>query len=945
MATITGTAGADTQNDTVGTSDVYDMLAGNDTVYAGGGSDTLEGGAGNDRLYGGLGDDYLYAGNFVGPDSDSLDGGVGGNDTVDFSLGDAAINITLSGGAATFDPSGEGPNDRDTLTGIEHIVGTNFADSITGDTFGNILYGGVGADTLIGGTGLDTLYGGADGDSLSGGADADLLYGGAAVDTLFGGADNDTLIGGAGADIIDGDGGTDTASYADAGSGVSVTINGTGTLGDALGDTLVEIENLTGSGFGDTLVGDAGANVIDGGGGDDVLRGGLGGDTLIGGTGIDTASFANSATAVNANLATGTASGEGADVLQTIENLIGSVGNDTLTGNDGVNQLSGGSGNDTISAAGGADTVFGGMGNDTIDGGSGADLIYGGPNTVTQADFVPLDFNWSGFTNQAVIDQGAGVDRTQDTGGIRVDVTLDRGAFGVTDRTENNEAIYVAPGEPFSTSSTAYIGRSGGAGNPVQVDIAFTPVAGSGFDTNVQNVQFRISDIDVGTHRDRVIIRAFDANNNPVTVTYVNTSADLTVNLSPNLALGGDTISADTDAGGTDEANEDGSILIRIAGPVARIEIDYDNLGSNDQHIHLSDVHFDAVPVVDNDSVVGGTGDDTIFGGLGQDTLLGQADADILYGGAGNDSLDGGDANDTLRGGDGADTLRGGAGNDVFVIETNEVLGTGNDIVDGGGNTAGLEPISTDNDTIDFSVYGWNRVEIDYTNTNPLNLVGTITIYDAGGKAGGVILGQIDFNEIETLVCFTPGTLILTDRGEIAVEALQAGDRVMTRDHGLQELRWVGRRTLSMLDLLAQPELQPVRIAKGAFGAAGPDRAMLVSPQHRVLIEGARAELLFGEAEVLVPSKHLVGQIDATRALPEDGVVYIHILFDQHEIVQSDGIWTESFQPAERTLSALDAEVRAEVLALFPGLCTAPDSFGGARLSLKAHEARVLLAG
>lgn len=120
---------------------------------------------------------------------------------------------------------------------------------------------------------------------------------------------------------------------------------------------------------------------------------------------------------------------------------------------------------------------------------------------------------------------------------------------------------------------------------------------------------------------------------------------------------------------------------------------------------------------------------------------------------------------------------------------------------------------------------------------------------------------------------------------------------------------------------------------------------MLVSPQHRVLIEGARAEMYFGESEVLVPAKHLIGLAEVTRALPAEGVTYVHILFDRHEIVQSDGIWTESFQPAERTLNALDEAARSEVLNLFPELAGDTTGFSSARLSLKAHEARVLVSG
>ncbi|MFN5998730.1 MAG: Hint domain-containing protein, partial [Paracoccaceae bacterium] len=186
---------------------------------------------------------------------------------------------------------------------------------------------------------------------------------------------------------------------------------------------------------------------------------------------------------------------------------------------------------------------------------------------------------------------------------------------------------------------------------------------------------------------------------------------------------------------------------------------------------------------------------------------------------------------------------------------------------------------------------------------------------------------------------------IMTARGPVAVEELLPGEMVLTRDNGPQPLRWVGQRRLSYSELQARPELQPIRIGPGALGAAGPERSMLVSPQHRVLIEGARAEMYFGECEVLVPAKHLSGLAEVSRALPAEGVTYVHILFDRHEIVLSDGIWTESFQPAERTLSALDQAARDEVLELFPQLATTADAFPAARLSLKAHEARVLVGG
>ena len=137
-------------------------------------------------------------------------------------------------------------------------------------------------------------------------------------------------------------------------AGVTVSLAaGTGSGGDAAGDTLSGIENLTGSAQADTLTGDGNANTLDGGGGDDTLNGGAGGDTLIGGSGSDTASYAASGAGVTVNLGAGTASGGDAagDTLSGIENLIGSAQADTLTGDGGDNVLEGGAGGDTLTAA------------------------------------------------------------------------------------------------------------------------------------------------------------------------------------------------------------------------------------------------------------------------------------------------------------------------------------------------------------------------------------------------------------------------------------------------------------------------------------------------------------------------------------------------------------------------------------------------------------------
>jgi hypothetical protein len=334
----------------------------------------------------------------------------------------------------------------------------------------------------------------------------------------------------------------------------------------------------------------------------------------------------------------------------------------------------------------------------------------------------------------------------------------------------------------------------------------------------------------------------------------------------------------------------------------------------------------------------GGGGNDNISGLGGPDSLYGETGNDTIDGGTGNDFIDGGADADVIVGGSGADTLEGGEGNDRFIIRDGDVSSlSGPEFIDGGGRPGAADD---DNDTIDLTAYGWSRVDIVRDSQDAEN--GYIRLLDADGRE----IGRINFEDIETIIpCFTLGTMIQTDCGAVAVEDLRAGDLVLTRDNGLQPLRWVGRRDLSLPELMANPDLQPVRIACGTINGVGPDREMLISPQHRVLIESARAELMFGDAEVLVASKHLLGLAGVKRVLPSAGVSYIHILFDQHEIVESDGIWTESFQPAARMISAMEAEIRAEVLALFPKLAQPAGDFPAARMSLKAHEAKVLLAG
>jgi len=222
-------------------------------------------------------------------------------------------------------------------------------------------------------------YGFEGDDHLSGNASNNELYGLSGNDLLEGQSGNDTLEGGLGADTLNGGEGTDTAVYSQS-TAVTVSLaSGTGFGGEAEGDSLISIENITGSAFNDHLTGDAQANILDGGDGDDTLEGGLGADTLQGGDGFDLVVYSNSAVGVTVKLAQGTATrGDAAgDRLFDIEHVVGSEHKDKLFGDRFNNILDGGNGPDRLVGNGGSDTLFGGKRGDILIGGRGNDELWG----------------------------------------------------------------------------------------------------------------------------------------------------------------------------------------------------------------------------------------------------------------------------------------------------------------------------------------------------------------------------------------------------------------------------------------------------------------------------------------------------------------------------------------------------------------------------------------
>lgn len=189
-------------------------------------------------------------------------------------------------------------------------------------------------------------------------------------------------------------------------------------------------------------------------------------------------------------------------------------------------------------------------------------------------------------------------------------------------------------------------------------------------------------------------------------------------------------------------------------------------------------------------------------------------------------------------------------------------------------------------------------------------------------------------------ICFAAGTLIETATGLRPVETLVAGDLVRTSDEGLQPLIWVGRRKLNLADLERRPKWRPVRIRAGALGDGFPRRDMMVSPQHRILVRSRIARRMFDSAEVLVAAKDLVGMPGIAPADDLTKVVYVHLLFEKHQIIFADGTPTESFYIGPMALGALDSAARRELLELMPDLARNPSVF--ARVVVRGKMAQKL---
>jgi len=276
-----------------------------------------------------------------------------------------------------------------------------------------------------------------------------------------------------------------------------------------------------------------------------------------------------------------------------------------------------------------------------------------------------------------------------------------------------------------------------------------------------------------------------------------------------------------------------------------------------------------------------------------------------------------------------------------------------NDAVYQGGSD-GDETISINGGSFNGTAGAPYAINISFTATDSSTHVETFYFFNTGGNwyfipgpgsafTVGATLGSYQDHTVgwdyTDVICFTKGTQIVTPTGHIAVEDLKTGDLVVTRDNGLQAIRWIGSKRISGARFHAYPNLRPIKIKAHALGHNVPEYDLLVSPQHRMFLKSKQAELMFGEREILVPAKGLVNGHSIIVDYETSHTDYVHILFDRHELVLANGAWSESFHVGEVGLSTVSEAAKAELFDIFPELKNNQELYGStARPTLKVTE-------
>lgn len=650
-----------------------------------------------------------------------------------------------------------------------------------------------------------------------------------------------------------------------------------------------------------------------------------------------------------------------------------------IDGTSNDDRIQGTADNDTIDAMNGQDRVSGEGGDDLIFGGGGDDVLFGdnGEGTAAGEDATPLSLN----INNLVSDNSSGNNNAQ-PGDAAVysniaqleDGTPISGRLVLVETSDPGLNVDISGGRGFEillNSGRGATRTDGGETATFRLEF-FDPATGQPV---ALNSTATFNDLDRNSPGDRESV-TLEASSFQAFGTASDTSLEVT------------TAPGSVTAGGTEANNpsdQDAWFSAQFSDRTF-IEFTLETRTTQSGFTMNGDLIDDAIvtPIEPgNDTISGGSGQDDIFGQGGNDVLMGDQGDDELFGGAGNDILMGGQGQDSLFGGEGNDVLDGadgpgqdnddrlfgGAGEDTLIardVQDSLFGGTGNDTLqilkDGNIGTitadGGRDDDDGDIDTLDLLTGiergDWEGVrifdtggQVVFDSLNPIPDQAIDNIPEDGRAElldGSNIVGRVNFTEIENVViCFTPNTMMATPKGEVAVQDLRAGDRVFTRDNGIQEIAWAGSRTLSGAELLKTPTFQPVLVRAGSLGPNVPEADLLLSPNHRILMSGSQTMLHFDDSEVLASAKHLTNMdgVDITHA---SGVTYIHLMFAQHEVVLSNGAWTESFQPGDYSLKGMGADQRSEIVGLFPELADlkVKDGFGAARRVLKRHEAAIL---
>lgn len=357
-----------------------------------------------------------------------------------------------------------------------------------------------------------------------------------------------------------------------------------------------------------------------------------------------------------------------------------------------------------------------------------------------------------------------------------------------------------------------------------------------------------------------------------------------------------------------------------------------------------------------NDTFYGDVGNDLLFGEEGDDRLYGGMDHDLLYGGDGADSLYGGSGDDTFYGGAGVDSMSGHDGDDVFYVSGNDSAwgmegadsfvvdftdgDVGNVFIDGGsqaGSTSDYDSLSLGPG---ISLVGGSLSETLDADGNSYS--GSALVTD-GTNTYTVQYSEIEHRDFGAPVCFLGGSLVRTRHGLRPIETLRPGDLIQTCDNGFQPIIWIGSQRLHPDARIPRNQADPIRIRADALGPGVPERDLGISPQHRILISSRIADRIFGEREIFVPAKYLLGLPGVEQAPTCGPVHYFHLLLDRHEVILANEVRAESFHPGPEAMKALDPIARTELATLCPDLGAGRQTADLARFAARRRPTHSLL--